>query len=149
MLKENNSIEEVKDNVSTTTTTVVTETKTETTSEKVLKSIHPAILIMYGEFLGYVSPILSLAEKVCKGETIDEDVMKFIKVEATFIFMKMQEEYTLKELRGWYDDFYNVVFKEYETNINKLKEKKEEKPITTTTNSYPSRYSYDEYEDWD
>lgn len=140
---------EVKDDVSVTSTTVITETKTETTDEKALKNIHPAILIMYGEFLGYVSPILSIAEKVCKGEPIDDDVMKFLKVEAAFIFMKMQEEYTLKELRGWYDDFYDVVFKEYETNINKPKEKKEEKPISTTTNTYPSRYSYDDYEDWD
>lgn len=148
MTKETINNEEIKDKSSESTTTVIAETE-EKNEETKLKNIHPAILIMYGEFLGYVSPILTTAEKVCKGETIDENVMKFIEVEAAFIFKKMKEEYTLEELRGWYDDFYEVAFKEYETNINKAKDKNNEKPVVTTTNTYPSRYAYDEYEDWD
>lgn len=152
--------EDVNESVTTTATSTITEdNKKEDVNENAntpigveevttLKEIHPAILIMYAEFLGYVSPILDMAEKICSGEILDDEINKFIKVEASFIFKKMQDEYTLKDLRGWYDDFYDVIFKEYENNIKNPKTKKEDtKPIATTTNSYPSRYDY--YDDWD
>lgn len=155
--KENNTVENSKE--TEVKNTVDTETKTNTTDEKqvndknqsdlsnVTKTIHPAILIMYGEFLGYVSPLIDMAEKICKGEKEDENIMKLLSVEAHYIYTQMIEDYGIEDIKKWYDDFYGVAFKEYDENIKKAKEKPETKPITTTTNTYPSRYS--EYEDWD
>lgn len=126
---------------------VETESKTEEeeTIVKVLKEIHPAIVIMYGEFLGYVSPLLVYAEKICEGEKMDDAINSIIRTEAVYIFKRMQEDYSLDEIRGWYDDFYEVCFKVYDENIKNGK--KTTPVVQTTTNSYPSRF--DDYEDWD
>ena len=99
------------ENNSTTTTTTV-ETKTETNTITVNK----ALFLLFAEFLGYASPLIDWAEEICDGKDVEDYKRKIIEVDANFIFNKMQKEYSLEDIRSWYDEFYPLILKEYEDN---------------------------------
>ena len=98
---------EVKTNVNTTT--VVVEQKT--------LEVNPIVFIMFAEFLGYESPLIKWAEMICSGISAPKFVEKILQVEASTIFTEMQKEYSLKEIRNWYDQFYPLVLEQYEEKI--------------------------------
>lgn len=83
-------------------------------------SVIPApIFLLYAEYLGYVSPLIEWAEDWCYDAKKTENWKKnVIRCEANHIFKKVMEEYTTKELRGYYDEYYPVVFKFYEECLN-------------------------------
>jgi hypothetical protein len=100
------------------------------------KPINKVIFLIFAEYIGYVSDFVEYAEKICNGkEEVHDTIKKLIELDADYIFKKMKEEYTLEEIRGWYDEFYPLLIKEYETSLNeKIKEKE---LVTTNTNELP------------
>lgn len=101
----------MENNSKTTTTTV--ETKTETNKITVNK----ALFLLFAEFLGYASPLIDWAEEICDGKEVEDYKRKIIEVDANFIFNKMQKEYSLEDIRSWYDEFYPLILKEYEEKM--------------------------------
>ena len=108
----------VMDNKETKTNVNGVETTTTTTiSEKKPNEVNPIIFIMFSEFLGYESPLLNWAEMICKGIAAPKFVEKILQIEAMTIFNEMKKEYTLMEIRNWYDQFYPLVLEQYEMKI--------------------------------
>lgn len=93
------------------TATVV---KIETTKE-----VNSVIFLLFAEFLGYESPLIEWAEKVCDGIPTPKFVENILRVEAYMVFQKMKKEYSEAEIKSWYDQFYPLVLEAYE---EKLKE---------------------------
>lgn len=97
-------------------TTTVTNEKNSTVTEnkeKELKVIDKAIFVLFAEFLGYVSPLIDWAEDICDGKNVPEFKKKIVYLDADYLFKEMQKEYTIEEIRKWYDEFYPVALKEY------------------------------------
>ena len=88
--------------------------KVETTTE--VKSV---IFLLFAEFLGYESPLIEWAEKACDGIPSHKFVENILNMEACTIFNKMKKEYTIEEIKSWYNQFYPLVLEAYE---EKLKE---------------------------
>ena len=74
-------------NQSTVTTTVTQENT---------KEVRSIIFLLFAEFLGYESPLISWAEQICKGKTTTEFIEKILKMEAYTIFTAMKKEYTIE-----------------------------------------------------
>ncbi len=129
MEKEVNKTEEatVQAASSTVTTTKVEENKegAEAKTTKKLRKVikpHPALFMIFAEYLGYVSPLIEWAEAWCEGKTIAPYKKKLIKLDAMDTFHKMHEEYDNNELYKWWMEFYDVALMEYETTLKNLKE---------------------------
>lgn len=100
---------EVKTNVETNTTTTVIE--------KQPMEINSIIFIMFAEFLGYESPLIPWAEKVCNGTSAPKFIENILKIEASTIFNEMKKEYTISEIRNWYDQFYPLALEDFHLKI--------------------------------
>ncbi len=92
--------------------------------------INKTLFLLFAEFIGYVSDFVKYADDVCAGKEIPKVIHKLIELDADYIFRKMQEEYTIEEIKGWYNEFYPLILKEYEDAI---KEKENKELVTTTT----------------
>lgn len=97
----------------------ITETN-ETTTQTIVceKVINEALFIAFAEFLGYESPLISWAEDVCLGKPLESFKQKILKVDAISIFNKMQEKYTIDEIKEWWEQYYPLILEDYEKNIN-------------------------------
>ena len=94
----------------------ITTVENITTETKVEKTIEASLFLLFAEFLGYTSPVVEWAEKVCKHEKVPEYQKKFIKIDAHGVFNKMlSEDITKEDLRGWYDELYDLLLKRYVT----------------------------------
>lgn len=103
------------DNVKTVTTDVVENT---TTIEKTIKA---PVFVMFAEFLGYTSPVVDWAEKVCFGKEIKKFQKDFIRIDAIGIFNQMlKESLTKEDIKGWYDEYYDLILKKYDDKLVEL-----------------------------
>lgn len=107
-------------------TSKIKETATQTTTTTVdneidfIKEIRKPLFVVFAEFLGYESPIISWAEQICLGKMLPPFQQKIVDIDAISIFKKMQEEYTLKEIKEWWDNFYPVVLVDYDKRLEAL-----------------------------
>ena len=86
----------------------------------VISVIHPALLIAFSEYLGYVSPYIEQALDMCKGNKVEKEVQSFLCVEAKAIYRDMIKTMTMDEITGWYDVYYPIIFKEYDDKLKEL-----------------------------
>lgn len=84
------------------------------------QEINKIIFVLFSEFVGYESPFVNWAEDICEGVVCEDFKRILIERDADYIFKKMQEEYTIKEIRGWYDEFYAVLLKEYDDKLKAI-----------------------------
>lgn len=120
---------ENNETVETTTTTeaIVNETEEVTKDNTIQLIVKSPLFLIFAEYLGYESPLIEWAEKWCNGTEIPKFQKDIIAVDALDIYDKMKDEYTDEELRGWYDQFYDVVLSDFEKNLIKLEIAEEEK----------------------
>ena len=83
--------------------------------------VNKIIFLLFAEFLGYVSDFVKYADEICEGKEVPKVIQKLMELDADYIFRKMQEEYTLEEIKGWYNEFYPLLLKEYEDSIKEKK----------------------------
>lgn len=83
--------------------------------------VNKIVFLLFAEFLGYVSDFVKYADEICEGKEVPKVIYKIMELDADYIFRKMQEEYTLEEIKGWYNEFYPLLLKDCEES---LKEKK-------------------------
>lgn len=96
---------------SNTTTTFVD-------NEKVVMPKAPVFLI-FAEYLGYTTPLIEFAEKMCKGELKSLHMLRCLEVDAESVFKKMCSDYSKEDLRYWWDTFYDVAVQEYDEEFEK------------------------------
>ena len=83
-----------------------------------LTEINKIVFVLFAEFLGYESPFVNWAENICEDKDYEDFQVTLVERDADYIFSKMTEEYTLEEIRGWYDEYYNILLKDYAEKIN-------------------------------
>ena len=76
--------------------------------------INKITFLLFAEFLGYESVFVEWAEDICNGEEVDSFKKILIERDADYIFKKMTEEYTIEEIRNWFNEFYDVILKDYD-----------------------------------
>ena len=113
----------------------VTETSTATiTAEKNVINFDTTIVrsplfLLFAEFIGYTSPLVEWAEKLCERKTVPKSIEKAIMVDAVVIFEKMKKELSICNIAELWESYYSTItiFKDYD---NYLAEKeKEELPF--------------------
>lgn len=95
----------------------ITNTKTVENTEKKLTEVNNIIFLLFAEFLGYESPLIGWCEKICNGNYPPKYVTNILNVEARMVFKEMQKEYTIGEIRSWYDKFYPLVLEDYDLKL--------------------------------
>lgn len=82
------------------------------------KLINNALFILFAEFLGYASPLIDWAEDICDCKDVPDFKKKIINLEADLIFSDMKTEYTIDEIKKWYNEFYPIILKDYDEKMN-------------------------------
>ena len=96
-------------------------TQTETIERTVSTSvIRNPLFVVFAEFLGYESPIIDWAEEICQGKQVSEFNRNIVNLDAVSIFNKMQKEYSIKEIKEWWDSFYPIILVEYDKKLENL-----------------------------
>lgn len=98
--------------------TLTVNTTTNTVTENV--TIYKPIFILFAEYLGYESPVIQWAEDLCTNKKCEPFKIKFMKVEAEYILEKMLKEFSISEIKQYYDDFYPLALRRYDENLEKL-----------------------------
>lgn len=85
--------------------------------------IKTPLFIVFGEYLGYVSDLLEFAENMCKGKEQAKHVVKLLDVEASAMRAQMIKDYSVEDIKKYYNEYYPLFFKEYDENLAKLNDK--------------------------
>lgn len=92
-----------------------------TTTKKETKVIDNIIFLYFAEYLGYESPLLKWADKICENKMVPDFILKLIDLDSKMIFNKMKTELTVSEIKDWYDQYYVFILNEYDEKIKKYK----------------------------
>jgi len=76
------------------------------------------VFIIFAEYFGYVSSFIKTCEAWCNGNVPELHVQKFLKIEAASIFRQMKKDYSIEEIRDYYERYYPLILKEW---VEKLK----------------------------
>lgn len=98
------------------TITVSTETK--------IRTIAPPIMLLFAEYLGFVSDLLDFAEEWCKKpKSVQDWKKKAITIDAINIYHKMlsmDKKFPKDEIIKYYDEFYDIALKKWEDTLNSI-----------------------------
>jgi hypothetical protein len=83
------------------------------------KEINKFTFILFAEFVGYESPFIEWAEQLGNGEKLEEFQIKLIERDADYIFKEMLKEFEENDIKEWFYEFYEILLKDYDVNINK------------------------------
>lgn len=81
-------------------------------------NVPACILLLFAEYLGYVSDLIEWCEEWCTTDNFPEFKKKILYVDASSVLKKMQKDYTIDELHQYYNQFYEVAIKGW---VEKLK----------------------------
>lgn len=85
--------------------------------ENIPSEIRLPLFVVFAEFLGYVSPIISWAEQICLGKAIPSYQRHIVDIDAMSIFKKMQVDYKIDEIKYWWSEFYPIILAEYDARL--------------------------------
>lgn len=83
-------------------------------------NLETPILIIFAEYLGYVSMYVSIAEEWCDGRVPQIQVQKLMIIEASNICRQMKIDYTLEDIKTFYLMLKEVILQEYEEKLNNI-----------------------------
>lgn len=97
---------------------IIVSTETET------RTIEPPIMLLFGEYLGFVSDLIDFAEEWCKKpKSIQEWKKKAITIDALNIYHKMQsmaDKFPKDAIIKYYDEFYDIALKDWVNKLNSI-----------------------------
>lgn len=99
------------------TVTEVNKTTVSETGQHIEKTIPAPVLIIFAEYLGYVSRFNNIAIDWCEGKVPEEYVQRIVIMEAKSIFRQMKKDYPLEQIQYWYDTYHPVILCEYEEKL--------------------------------
>ena len=99
-----------------------TETKTKVAvmtnrDGKPMIGMDAPVFILFAEFLGYVSVFNKLAEEWCDGKIPAMHIQRVLIVEAKCIFRQMKKDYSIDDIREFYEMYYPLILQEYEEKL--------------------------------
>ena len=92
-------------------------------TESKIETIKAPLFIMFAEYMGYISKFIEDANNWCDGKKQNKIVVRILELDAFNIFQEMKSKYSVKEIREWYDELYDVILSSYDENLKKLEEK--------------------------
>ena len=107
----------MENNTVTTQNETKSSTEVSTHEEKIIKT---PLLIIFAEYLGYVSKFTDIAIEWCEGKVPEEYIQKILDVEAKSIFRQMKKDYPMEEIQFWYDTYYPAILSEYDEKLENL-----------------------------
>lgn len=88
-------------------------------------NISAPLFIMFAEYLGYVGKTLEWVDKWCTEKVEPEEYKrKFIETEAKTVLNEAKKKFSIKQLREYYDEIYEVILYMYDDNLKELDAKK-------------------------
>lgn len=88
-------------------------------------NISAPLFIMFAEYLGYVGKTLEWVDKWCTEKVVPEEYKrKFIETEAKTVLNEAKKKFSIKQLREYYDEIYEVILYMYNDNLKELDAKK-------------------------
>lgn len=102
----------------------VKEVETATTEltqmlKDVPQEILPPMFLLFAEFLGYVSPLLEWADKAAT-KSLEVYQQRILTMDANVIFQRMQKEFTMEEIKDYWDQIYPVALNKYEAKFREF-----------------------------
>ncbi len=91
--------------------------------ENVTINLETPILIIFAEYLGYVSMYVNIAEEWCDGRVPQIQVQKLMIIEASNICRQMKIDYTLEDIKMYYLMYKDVILQEYEEKLANIVKK--------------------------
>lgn len=91
--------------------------------------VRSPLFLLFAEFIGYASPLVEWAEKICENKTVPKSIEKAIMVDAVVIFEKMKKELSSSNIAELWDSYYSTItiFKDYDNNL--IEKEKEDLPF--------------------
>lgn len=108
-------------NVNTSTLAEVHTAEMEASMEVVQMRVHPALFLIFAEFLGYVSPFIEWAELACTKGVVDYQ-KKILKMDAFVIFERMKKEFDVKTIKEYWDSLHDVAIKKFEAKLKEIED---------------------------
>lgn len=89
------------------------------------------LFIVFADYLGYVSEYIDVAQEWCEGKPPkEEEVRQFLSIEAMCIYRAMLKDYTITEVREWYEIYSPIFLEEYYDTLKELeKSEKDDLPF--------------------
>lgn len=78
------------------------------------------LFIVFADYLGYVSEYLDSALSWCEGAPPAKEVQQFLAIEAMCIYRAMISDYTLSEIKEWYEVYWPIFLSEYDEKLKSL-----------------------------
>lgn len=94
--------------------------KTNSTIDDKTITMEAPILIIFAEFLGYVSPLVDDAENWCNGKVLSAAIQQILIIEAKAIHQQMIKDFKKEELQFYYNSYHNLFIKPYEEKLQAL-----------------------------
>lgn len=112
----------MENNVNTSTSTALTVV--EKTEEKQSITLEAPILILFGEYLGFETKLITWAEDACTKPNFPQFKKNILAVIASIMLRKIKKDYTNEEIRAYYEDFYEIAIKNWvdKLRLNKYNE---------------------------
>ncbi len=88
------------------------------------KTIKSPLFIMFAEYMGYISKFIEIAENWCNGKKPTDCLCKLIEIDAFNIFNEMKKKTTVEEIKNYFNEFYDVILSEYDSELQKLEQKR-------------------------
>ena len=102
-----------------TQTKTVTKVDAKVDDVKEIKVESP-LFIIFAEFLGYVSIFNKIAEEWCNGNVPQIHIQKVVIVEAKCILRQMKKDYSIEDIREFYNMYYPLILEEYDEKLAKI-----------------------------
>lgn len=98
---------------------IVNITKAKEKTEESLITIKSPIFLLFAEYLGFVSGVVTWAEDCVNGKKLSEYQKKVIDTDALCLKKQMLNEFSKEDILSWYQSFYDVILGDYDKNLEK------------------------------
>lgn len=78
------------------------------------------ILIIFAEYLGYISPFTETAEKWCEGTIPMPHMQMVMMTEAKCILRQMKKDYTVEQMHEFYNEYDELILEDYKKRLKSL-----------------------------
>lgn len=111
---------ETKTDTQTIGTDATVETVTVEKTEEKKTTLHPAIFLLFSEYLGFVSDVIEFAEEWCNNKAKIESWKKsIVEADAIRLFHKMKKHFKIDEIKEQYTMFYDIAIKSWVEKLEK------------------------------
>ena len=90
-----------------------------------IKGQNKLMFMLFAEFLGYYSPLVDWITEGASEDSMEPFKKRLLLIDANFILFSMLEEYSVNELKEWWDMYYPFI----ESCFEKVENKQDDMPF--------------------